>query len=202
MEGGQATAPRGSERAAAIRSRLAEILGEPRRRAPPAERRRLARDLPLRPRRARARWSSSANTPASRPASRRARRPCSKPPRHAGVPVAAVVAHGREDPVLGAAWTLVEAVPGHERSRRRSSPPRDAGALLEDIAAALAAVHRMPAERGARAAAPRSRSRSCARSTITSASPTPSSSWPSARSGPTGRRSATRSCTATSGSAT
>ena len=49
--------------------------------------------------------------------------------------------------MLGAAWTLVEALAGHERPAQilaREGP--GAPELLDDIAAALAAVHRMPAD--------------------------------------------------------
>jgi aminoglycoside phosphotransferase (APT) family kinase protein len=61
----------------------------------------------------------------------------------AGVPVAEVVADGRDDPELGVEWTILEALPG-------TADPReilDAGGaeLLDATAAALAAVHRMPA---------------------------------------------------------
>jgi aminoglycoside phosphotransferase (APT) family kinase protein len=65
----------------------------------------------------------------------------------AGVPVPTVVAHGRDDAVLGGEWTVVEALEG-------SSDPAVilAGGdgfpgperLLDDLARALAAVHRMP----------------------------------------------------------
>jgi aminoglycoside phosphotransferase (APT) family kinase protein len=68
--------------------------------------------------------------------------------RGAGVPVAPVVAHGREDPVLGSAWTVMEALPGSADPARiladEDSP--DAAVLLDQIAAALAAVHRMPVD--------------------------------------------------------
>jgi aminoglycoside phosphotransferase (APT) family kinase protein len=74
----------------------------------------------------------------------------------AGVPVAAVIAHGSDDPVLGAAWTLLKPLPGTADpkqilpaatadgmpSRTREETP----GLLDSIARALAAVHFMPAE--------------------------------------------------------
>ncbi len=153
MEGGQAIAPRGAERDAAIRSRLAEILGG----AQTGELRRLSggasRETYLYDRGERGALVLQCE---------HAGKPTGEPPGQAalleaaataGVPVAALVAHGREDPVLGAAWTLVETVPG-------TSDPAEilaaanAGALLEDIAGALAAVHRMPAEEALAPAAP------------------------------------------------
>jgi aminoglycoside phosphotransferase (APT) family kinase protein len=147
MEGGQATAPRGAERAAAIRSRLAEILGEP-----------AAEDV--------RRLSGGASRETyvyDRGAGGRlilqcehAGKPTGEPPGQAallqaaaaaGVPVASVVAHGSDDPVLGAAWTLVQAVPGTSDPAQILAGAAP-GALLEDIARALAAVHRMPTEEG------------------------------------------------------
>jgi aminoglycoside phosphotransferase (APT) family kinase protein len=61
----------------------------------------------------------------------------------AGVPVAAVVADGRDDPVLGAEYTILEALPG--TADARTILDANGPALLDDVAAALAAVHRMPA---------------------------------------------------------
>jgi aminoglycoside phosphotransferase (APT) family kinase protein len=65
-----------------------------------------------------------------------------------GVPVAAVVAHGREDSVLGGEWIVMQALEGtsdpNRILRQEGVPP--AGDLLDSIAAALAAVHRMPAD--------------------------------------------------------
>jgi aminoglycoside phosphotransferase (APT) family kinase protein len=66
----------------------------------------------------------------------------------AGVPVAPVVAHGTEDRVLGASWIVMGAIRGTTDPNRilaaEGVPP--AGALIDSIAAALAAVHRMPAD--------------------------------------------------------
>jgi aminoglycoside phosphotransferase (APT) family kinase protein len=66
----------------------------------------------------------------------------------AGVPVAAVVADGRDDPVLGLAWTLVEALAGTSDPQLilPQRAPQARADLLDSIAAALAAVHRMPAD--------------------------------------------------------
>ncbi len=89
----------------------------------------------------------------------RTRKPTGEPPGQAallqaaaaaGVPVAAVVANGQDDPVLGTAWTLVRALPGtSDPTRILAEVGQDgAGELLDDLAAALAAVHRMPADAG------------------------------------------------------
>src|SRR3954468_20439013 len=61
----------------------------------------------------------------------------------AGVPVAAVVADGRDDPVLGVEWTILEALPG--TADPGTILEANGPALLDEVAAALAAVHRMPA---------------------------------------------------------
>jgi aminoglycoside phosphotransferase (APT) family kinase protein len=61
----------------------------------------------------------------------------------AGVPVAGVVAAGRDDDVLGVEWTILEALPG--TADPRTIIDANGPALLGDVAAALAAVHRMPA---------------------------------------------------------
>ena len=64
---------------------------------------------------------------------------------HARVPVPAVVAAGEDDRVLGPAWMVVEHVEGTADPLAilagEGVPPADA--LLEDLAAALAAVHRI-----------------------------------------------------------
>ena len=66
----------------------------------------------------------------------------------AGVPVASVVAHGRDDPVLGAAWTLVESLAGTSDPALIVPATGEPGApeLIDGLAAALAAVHRMRAD--------------------------------------------------------
>jgi aminoglycoside phosphotransferase (APT) family kinase protein len=66
----------------------------------------------------------------------------------AGVPVAAVVEHGPQDNVLGGEWIVMQAVAGTSDPKAilgQEGVPA-AGELLDSIAAALAAVHRMPAE--------------------------------------------------------
>ena len=66
----------------------------------------------------------------------------------AGVPVARVVASGAQDAVLGASWIVVQAIEGTTDPRRilAGEGVPGAGELLDSIAAALAAVHRMPAD--------------------------------------------------------
>jgi aminoglycoside phosphotransferase (APT) family kinase protein len=67
---------------------------------------------------------------------------------NAGVPTPRVVAHGEQDDVLGASWAVVEALAG-------TSDPKailagdcvpDAEQLIDEIAAALASIHRMPTD--------------------------------------------------------
>jgi aminoglycoside phosphotransferase (APT) family kinase protein len=72
----------------------------------------------------------------------------------AGVPVPAVLAHGTDDPALGASWWVVEGLAGTTEPKAilAGDGVPGAGALLDDIARTLAAVHRMPAD--ARLAAP------------------------------------------------
>ena len=73
----------------------------------------------------------------------------------AGVPVPRVVAHGEDDGVLGSSWTVVEALAG-------TTDPKEILAgdgvpqpeqLIDEIASALAAIHRMPPELGSAAPA-------------------------------------------------
>ena len=152
MERSQATAaPRerdGDEHASAIRARLAELLGE----SPTGEIRRLS-------------GGASRETYLWRCGLRgelvvqieHGGKPSGEPPgqaelltaaARAGVPVASVVAHGRDDPVLGAAWTLLEALAGTTDPEQviGAVAASDAPKLIDSIAQALAAVHRMPAE--------------------------------------------------------
>jgi aminoglycoside phosphotransferase (APT) family kinase protein len=64
----------------------------------------------------------------------------------AGVPVPRVVAHGDEDPVLGPSWIVVEAIAGTTDPAKILAGVGVPGApeLIDSVAAALAAVHRMP----------------------------------------------------------
>jgi aminoglycoside phosphotransferase (APT) family kinase protein len=74
----------------------------------------------------------------------------------AGVPVAAVVAHGGEDTVLGPSWIVLEGLPGTSDPRRILAGEQvpDGEALIDSIAAALAAVHRIPLDAGLAPAQP------------------------------------------------
>jgi aminoglycoside phosphotransferase (APT) family kinase protein len=65
-----------------------------------------------------------------------------------GVPVPRVVAHGSEDPVLGRSWIVVGAIAGTTDPKEilAGNGVADAPHLIDSIAAALAAVHRMPAD--------------------------------------------------------
>jgi aminoglycoside phosphotransferase (APT) family kinase protein len=66
----------------------------------------------------------------------------------AGVPVPRVVTRGTEDPVLGPSWIVVEAIAGTTDPGEilAGTGVIDAPHLIDSIAAALAAVHRMPAD--------------------------------------------------------
>jgi aminoglycoside phosphotransferase (APT) family kinase protein len=66
----------------------------------------------------------------------------------AGVPVPALIAHGSQDPVLGGSWIVMRAVTGTTDPRRilGGEGVPAASDLIDSIAAALAAVHRMPAD--------------------------------------------------------
>jgi aminoglycoside phosphotransferase (APT) family kinase protein len=65
-----------------------------------------------------------------------------------GVPVARVVARGSEDAVLGRSWTVLEALAGTTDPRQilAGEGVPEAGELIDSIGAALAAIHRMPAD--------------------------------------------------------
>jgi aminoglycoside phosphotransferase (APT) family kinase protein len=66
----------------------------------------------------------------------------------AGVPVPRVIADGEGDDVLGSRWIVVAALAGTSDPRQILSAEGvpEAAALIDEIGAALAAVHRMPAE--------------------------------------------------------
>ena len=68
----------------------------------------------------------------------------------AGVPVAPVVAAGEDDDVLGPSWTVVERLEGTADPRAILAGDGVPGAdrLLDELAKALAAVHRMEVEDG------------------------------------------------------
>jgi aminoglycoside phosphotransferase (APT) family kinase protein len=66
----------------------------------------------------------------------------------AGVPAPRVVTHGDDDEVLGASWAIVEALDGTTDPNAILAGEGVPGAdeLIDGIAAALAAIHRMPVE--------------------------------------------------------
>jgi aminoglycoside phosphotransferase (APT) family kinase protein len=71
-----------------------------------------------------------------------------RPAAEAGVPVPALVAHGDCDSILGSSWTVVEALPGTTDPKAILAgegvpEPRQ---LIDELAAALASIHRMPAD--------------------------------------------------------
>lgn len=152
MEGSQATgAPSehsAGERTAAISARLGEVLGEPttgeiRQLSGGASREtylcacRLRGELVLQ--------SEHGGKPSGEPPGQAA---LLQTAARAGVPVASVVAHGSDDPVLGAAWTLVEALTGTTDPKQivSAAAANDAPKLIDSVAQALAAVHRMPVD--------------------------------------------------------
>src|SRR5712692_5473976 len=139
MEGSQATgAPpecRMGERTAAIRARLTEVLGEP-----------LVGEIH------RLSGGASRETYLCACASRgglvlqteHAGKPSGQPPgqvallqaaARAGVPVPSVVAHGGDDPLLGAAWTLVEALAGTTDPKQiiEAAAVNDAPTLIDSV---------------------------------------------------------------------
>jgi aminoglycoside phosphotransferase (APT) family kinase protein len=66
----------------------------------------------------------------------------------AGVPVPRVVAHGEGDGVLGSSWAIVEALAGttDPKAILAGDGVPEPRVLIDEIASALAAVHRMPTE--------------------------------------------------------
>src|SRR4051794_31604863 len=133
--------PSSSTAATAFSDRLAEVVGAPL----DGEPRQLSGGA------SRETWSFSAG---GRPLIAQLQRVAHDPPRppqapllcaaaEAGVPVPGVVADGRDDDVLGVEWAILEALPG------TADPPKildaNGAPLLDAIAAALAAVHRITA---------------------------------------------------------
>jgi aminoglycoside phosphotransferase (APT) family kinase protein len=139
-----------SEGAQAIAARLAEVLGEP-----------LAegvQQLSSGASRATFAFATAAHgrlvLQMERDAARAAERPGQAEllgtAARASVPVPRVIAHGGEDTVLGASWIVMEEVRGTTDPAAilaGEGVPAPAE-LIESIAAALAAVHRMPADEG------------------------------------------------------
>src|SRR5439155_5192843 len=65
----------------------------------------------------------------------------------AGVPVPAVVASGTDDPVLGHSWIVLEAIAGTtDPGAILAADAVDPARLVDSVAAAVAAVRRMPAD--------------------------------------------------------
>jgi aminoglycoside phosphotransferase (APT) family kinase protein len=136
------------QRMRAIGERLGEVLGEPlageiRQLSSGASRETCAfatvsqRELVLQMER---RGAARAGRPAQAPLLAAAAR--------AGVPVARVVASGADDELLGESWIVVEALAGTTDPARilAGEGLPEASVLINSIAAALAAVHRMPAD--------------------------------------------------------
>src|SRR4051794_11566256 len=133
--------PSSSTAATAFSERLAEVVGAPL----DGEPRRLSGGA------SRETWSFSAGgraliaqlqrVPHDPP--REPQAPLLRAAAEAGVPVAEVVADGRDDEVLGIEWTVMEALPG--TADARAILDANDARLLDGIANALAAVHRMPA---------------------------------------------------------
>ena len=141
----------GTERAELIAGRLAEVLDDPPHQsaAAPVERR-IARDVDLQCLGARRRSSRSSSAAVEGSSTGRRRRRCCVP-----LPMPAFRCRPssppeRDDPVLGPSWMVVEAIAGTTEPARdpraQTGPIRRASST--SIAAALAAVHRMPADDG------------------------------------------------------
>jgi aminoglycoside phosphotransferase (APT) family kinase protein len=137
------------ERMAAIEARLAEVLGEPlsgdlRRLSSGASRETFTFATPshgeLVVQIARGRGNKLVNAP-DQAALLRAAADC-------GVPVPAVVADGADDEILGVSWVVVEALAGTTDPKPILAGEGVPGPehLLDDLAAALAAIHRMDVE--------------------------------------------------------
>src|SRR4051794_12996539 len=136
--------PSSSTAATAFSDRLAEVVGAPL----DGEPRQLSGGA------SRETWSFSAG---GRPLIAQLQRVAHDPPREpqapllraakaAGVPVAEVVADGADDPVLGIEYTVMDALPG--TADAQTILDANGEELLDQIAAALAAVHRMPSAEG------------------------------------------------------
>jgi aminoglycoside phosphotransferase (APT) family kinase protein len=140
--------PRGGEGAQAIAARLAEVLGEPLTEG--------VQQLSSGASRATFAFATAAHGRLVLQMERDAARAEERPGQAellgaaawASVPVARVIAHGGEDTVLGASWIVMEEVRGTTDPAAilaGEGVPAPAE-LIESIAAALAAVHRMPAD--------------------------------------------------------
>jgi aminoglycoside phosphotransferase (APT) family kinase protein len=137
----------GSERAELIAGRLEEVLEGPLTRPP----RRLSSGA------SRETWmfSAAAHGELVAQLDRRGQGIIERPPQapllraaaDAGVPVPAVVASGADDPVLGRSWIVLEAIPGTtDPAAILAADGADPARLVDSAAAAVAAIHRMPAD--------------------------------------------------------
>jgi aminoglycoside phosphotransferase (APT) family kinase protein len=138
------------ERASAISGRLEDVLGEPLT-SPP---RRLSGGA------SRETWAVSTvghgeliaqlEPRAGSYADRPSQAPLLEVAAAAGVPVPRVIAHGTDEPVLGRSWMIVESLAGTTDPKLiiEGDGVPAGPELIESIAAALAAVHRMPADPG------------------------------------------------------
>jgi aminoglycoside phosphotransferase (APT) family kinase protein len=148
VDGGEADA-RANTRA--IVERLSEVLGEP----PAGELRRLSSGASRETFALRTASGRALVVQIARPGAKLVDVPAQAPllaaAAEAGVPVAAVVAHGADDPALGPSWTVVEALPGTTEPKAILSADGVPGAqqLIDDLASALASIHRISAERTA-----------------------------------------------------
>jgi aminoglycoside phosphotransferase (APT) family kinase protein len=135
------------DRSQAIAARLAEVLGEApttlRRLSSGASRETFALETP-----SRGELVLQVERDPGRSAARPQQAPLLRAAAAVGVPVPGVVDAGEDDAALGASWILMEAVAGTSDPAAilsgEGAPP--APQLLDAIAAALAAVHRMPAD--------------------------------------------------------
>ncbi len=136
------------ERLRAISERLAEVLGEPL----AGELRRLSggasRETFAFATASRGELIAQIDPTGTLHADRPPQAPLLEAAARAGVPVARVVAQGSEDPVLGRSWTVLQALAGTTDPRQilAADGVPQAGELIDSIGAALAAIHRMPAD--------------------------------------------------------
>jgi aminoglycoside phosphotransferase (APT) family kinase protein len=136
------------ERVRGISERLAEVLGEPlagelRRLSSGASRETFAFATP-----SHGELIAQIDPPGTLHDERPPQAPLLEAAARAGVPVARVVARGSEDPVLGRSWTVLEALAGTTDPKQilAADGVPQAAELIDSIGAALAAIHRMPAD--------------------------------------------------------
>jgi aminoglycoside phosphotransferase (APT) family kinase protein len=136
------------ERVAAVAARLGEMLGEPLTRAPQRLLGGASRETWTLATAAHGDLIAQLEDGSSADPSRPRQAPLFEAAASVGVPIPAVVAAGDGDAVLGKAWIVVEAL--HRTTDPAAILAGDgvppAEQLLDSIASALAAVHRMPAD--------------------------------------------------------